>query len=100
MTPPGFQSLRKKLISRLLIFSARLVRMAKTDTKSSASFDQGEFASVQNVTRPPMVPRSQRESAALVFIFLGFGLGKRVGRGALKLLKRPVRVCGRWISER
>ena len=28
------------------------------------------------------------------------GLGKRDGRGALKLLKRPARFCGRFVSKR
>lgn len=46
-----------------------------------------------------MVPHSYRESAGLVFIFLGFGLGKRVGRGALKFLKRPARFCGCLVPE-
>jgi len=40
------------------------------------------------------------KSAGLVFIFFVVSLGKRAGRGALKLLKRPTRFCGRLISDR
>jgi len=39
-------------------------------------------------------------STGLVFINFGFIAGKRAGRGALKLLKRPARFCGCLISER
>jgi hypothetical protein len=33
-------------------------------------------------------------------IVIGFGLGKRVGRGALRLLKRPARFCRGLIAQR
>ena len=31
---------------------------------------------------------------------VGFGLGKRAGRGALRLLKRPARFCRGFVSQR
>ncbi len=43
------------------------------------------------LTCSPRLPRSSREFTGLVFVFFGFGSGKRAGRGALKLLKRPAR---------
>ncbi len=36
------------------------------------------------MTWPPRLPHSQRESTGLVFILDVVGLGKRVGRGAVK----------------
>jgi len=32
-------------------------------------------------------------------IVVGFGLGKRAGRGALRLLKRPARFCWTPIAQ-
>lgn len=55
---------------------------------------------IEEMTCPPRLPHSQGESASLVFIVFGFGLGKRVGRGALKLLKRPARFCWCLVPER
>ena len=34
------------------------------------------------------------------FTVVGFGLGKRAGRGALRLLKRPARFCWRLVGQR
>lgn len=48
---------------------------------------------------PPRLPHSEREFAGLDFMFWtcpGFILGKRVVRGALKLLKRSTRFWGVW----
>ena len=50
------------------------------------------------VTCPPAVPRSSGESLGLIGI--GFGLGKRAGRGALGWLARPARFCGGNSAER
>ena len=33
-------------------------------------------------------------------IVVGFGLGKRAGRGALRLVKRPARFCWRLVAQR
>lgn len=39
-------------------------------------------------------------SAGLVFLFVVVDLDKRVGRGAVKGLKRPARFCRRLVSQR
>ena len=36
----------------------------------------------------------------MILILMGFGLDKRAGRGALKLLKRSARLQWRLVSER
>ena len=54
----------------------------------------------QVVTCPPKLPHSYREFAGLDFIFFVVSLGKRVGRGALKLLKRSTRVSRCFIPKR
>lgn len=46
------------------------------------------------------VPRSLRESAGLRLVVWAVFLGKRVGRGASKLLKRPARCERRLVSQR
>ena len=56
--------------------------------------------SLPRLTCPPRLPHSLREFAGLVFIFFGLGLGKRAGRGALKLLKRSARFSGCFVAER
>lgn len=47
-----------------------------------------------------MAPHSYRESASPSFIILGFGLGKRAGPRAIKVLKRPARFCWRLVPNR
>ena len=42
----------------------------------------------------------QLATHTLVLIVVGFGLGKRAGRGALKLLKRPARFGRCFVPER
>ena len=36
----------------------------------------------------------------MALIVVGFGLGKRTGRGALRLLKRPSRFCRGLVGQR
>jgi len=48
---------------------------------------------------PPRLPHFWREFAGLDFIFFVVGLSKRVGRGALKLLKRLTCFSGRLVPQ-
>ncbi len=55
---------------------------------------------VQHLLRQWVVPRSQRGSTGLRLVVGPVVLGKRAGRGALKLLKRPARLERRLVAER
>ena len=57
--------------------------------------------SQENLAENSNFKRSSFQRAEhLDFIILGFGLSKRAGRGALKLLKRPARFCRRFVAKR